>query len=253
MGYGSPTVVAKSNAPHLRERLGSGRIVGTFVKLPATEAIDIVADAGFDFAIVDLEHSQLSDEAASRLVRHASAAGFPAVVRLPACDRGVINRFLEGGADGIQLSSVHSVHQVRDLVAATRYPPHGERSISLAHAAAGYGRVPLREAVAAAAPILVGQIETAETEDPLERILAAGLDVAFVGITDLTVDMAFDQTRVEARVREVKDAAAAAGVSAGMFVPGNASDAPADFRYLALSSDLALLREAANRTIADGR
>jgi 4-hydroxy-2-oxoheptanedioate aldolase len=253
MGYGSPTVVGKSNAPHLRERLVSGRIVGTFVKLPATEAIDIAADAGFDFVIVDLEHSQLSDDAASRLVRHASVAGFPAVVRIPDCDRGAINRLLEAGADGVQLSSVHSVHEVRDLVAATRYPPHGERSISLAHAAAGYGRVPLREAVAAAPPLLVGQFETAQTEDPLERIMAAGLDVAFVGITDLTVNMAFDQTRVETRIQEVKDAAIAAGVSIGMFLPAGASDVSADFRYLALSSDLAMLREAATRTIGDGR
>src|SRR5438132_11847275 len=123
MGYGSPTVVAKSNDAHLRDRLAGGRIVGTFVKLAATEAIDIVVDAGFDFAIVDLEHSQLSDEAASRLVRHASASGFPSIVRVPSCHRGVINRSLEAGAAGIQRSAVRSVQQGRDLVGATRYHP----------------------------------------------------------------------------------------------------------------------------------
>jgi 4-hydroxy-2-oxoheptanedioate aldolase len=252
MGYGSPTVVGKSNADHLRESLRRGRILGTFVKLPATEAIDIAAGAGFDFVIVDLEHSQLSDESASRLVRHASAAGFPCVVRIPSCDRGTINRLLEAGAAGVQLSSVRSISQVRDLVASTTYPPHGERSISLAHPAAGYGRVPLREAAAAPPPLLVGQIETAETDDPLTSIIGAGLDVAFVGVTDLTVEMGFDGARVEARVKEIQEAATAAGVALGMFVKDPAA-IPSEARYVALSSDLAMLREALAKAASDAR
>src|SRR5947207_7808538 len=157
----------KSNGHVLRERLSAGRVLGTFVKLPALESIDIVASSGFDFAIVDLEHSQLSEGEALRLVRHAHALGFPVVVRIPANDAGLANRLLEAGAAGIQLSTVVSVEQVRELVRATRYAPAGRRSVSLAHPAAGYGMTTLADAVAAPPPLLVGQIETAETEDPL--------------------------------------------------------------------------------------
>src|SRR5919201_4733951 len=80
----------------LRERLREGRLVGTFVKLPALESIEIVA-AELDFAVVDLEHSQLDEGDALRLVRHARALGFPAVVRIPELDRGLVNRLLEAG------------------------------------------------------------------------------------------------------------------------------------------------------------
>jgi 2-keto-3-deoxy-L-rhamnonate aldolase RhmA len=86
--------------------------------------------------------------------------------------------------------------------------------------------------------LLVAQLETAETVDPLGEILAAGADVAFVGVTDLSVDLGLDADRVEARVREIAAAAEAAGVALGGF------GGDERWRYAVTSSDLALLREA---------
>src|SRR4051794_41908750 len=81
------------------EGLSSGRIVGTFVKLPALETVDLCA-AALDFCVVDYEHSQLAEADVLRLVRHAAARTFPAVVRIPEVDRGLVNRLLEAGAAG---------------------------------------------------------------------------------------------------------------------------------------------------------
>src|SRR5919202_336927 len=128
----------------LRERLREGRLVGTFVKLPALESIEIVA-AELDFAVVDLEHSQLDEGDALRLVRHARALAFPAVVRVPELDRGLVNRLLEAGAAGIQLSSVRRRADVDELRAAMLYAPEGTRSLSLAHPLAGVGSLPLAD------------------------------------------------------------------------------------------------------------
>jgi 4-hydroxy-2-oxoheptanedioate aldolase len=233
----------KSNPRSLREHLWRGSLLGTFVKLPSLEAIDIVAGAGFDFALVDREHSQLSEEQALRLVRHAHAIDLPAVVRIPSCEPGGVNRLLEAGAAGIQLSTVRSVEQVERLVAATRYPPGGARSVSLAHPVGGYGRVDVAALVLADPPLLVGQIETAETDDPLDAIFSAGLDVAFLGTTDLLVDVGFDRERLSSRIEEVAKAAAAAGVALGRFA-GTASEIPEGARYVAVSSDVALLGQA---------
>ena len=69
--------------------------------------------------------------------------GFSAVARIAANDPGLVNRLLEAGATGIQLSTVVAAEQVRDLVRATRYAPAGRRSVSLAHPVAGYGATPL--------------------------------------------------------------------------------------------------------------
>src|SRR5919204_2657779 len=149
---------------------------GLFVKLGATEVLDIAARSGLDFVVIDLEHSQLSEADGLRLTRHAAACGLPALVRLPELDRGAVNRLLEAGARGIQLSTVRSVARVRALRAATRYAPEGDRSVSVAHPGAAYGDLPLAdyiESQEASPPELVVQIETAETEDPLAEVLAA--------------------------------------------------------------------------------
>jgi 2-keto-3-deoxy-L-rhamnonate aldolase RhmA len=224
--------------------------VGTFLKLPSTEVLDIVRLAGFDFAIVDLEHSQLTHGDALLLVRHAHALDFPAIVRLPTCDPGLINRLLEAGASGLQLSSVRTVTDVRQLVAASRYPPAGRRSVSLAHVEAGYGAVPLAEAVKIEPPLLVGQIETATTVDPIEEIASAGLDVVFLGLTDLTVDVAFDERRVIEWVEAVTAAAKAAGVALGAFA-SDRSRIPDAATYAALGSDVAMLQRAAGEAVSD--
>ena len=226
----------------LRSALSGGeRVRGTFVKLRAPEVVDVVA-ATLDFLVVDLEHSQLSESDALALVRHAHALDFPAVVRLPAVDRGLVNRLLEAGAAGIQLSTVTRASEIAELRAASEYAPRGTRSISLAHPVAGYGSVPLQAYLEGAmSPIVVTQIETMATEDPLDEIVAAGPDAIFVGVTDLSVDAGLDAERVRARVQEILDAADRGGVPAGGFGDDER------FRYAVVSSDVALLQEALAR------
>lgn len=239
----------KSNGAAIRDRLRTERLVGTFVKLSAVESIEILAGAGFDFAIVDLEHSQLGDDEARRLAHHAFALGFPAIVRVPRVDPGQVNRLLEAGAAGIQLSTVRRAQQVRELADATRYPPSGRRSVSLAHPVAAYGSIPLDAAVAEPPPLLVGQIETAQTDDSLEAVLRAGLDVAFIGSADLLVDVGFDRQAHGDRVTEIAVAARKVGVTLGMFAASPADVLPGT-RYIALSTDVSLLRQAAADLVA---
>ena len=238
-------------ARSLRERLQSGEaLVGTFVKLAGSDAAEVVAGAGFDFAIVDREHSQLSDGEARAAVRAIRALGMPALVRVPTVDRGEINRLLEAGAAGIQLSTTRSEAQVNALRMAVRYPPDGERSISLAHAQAGYGALGLADYLAASdgahAPLAVVQLETATTDDPLAAIVAAA-DVAFIGTTDLLVDVGLDPAAARERAEAIIAAATAAGRPWGGFaadVQAAARMVAEGARYVVVSSDLALLRSA---------
>jgi 4-hydroxy-2-oxoheptanedioate aldolase len=222
----------------LRGRLREGRLVGTFVKLPAFESVEICA-LSLDFCVVDYEHSRLSEADVLRLVRHAAAIDFAAVVRVPEVDRGLVNRLLEAGAAGIQLSSVRRAAEVRALASAVAYAPDGSRSISLAHPQAGYGAVPLREYLASSeAPLVVIQLETRETDDPPVELCRAGADVAFLGLTDLLVDCGLDEGAAAVRA----EALAAATAEAGIVLGGFGSEER--FRYAVVSSDVALLREA---------
>jgi 4-hydroxy-2-oxoheptanedioate aldolase len=225
--------------------------IGVFVKLPSTQALEIAAEAGFDFCLLDLEHSQLGEAEAMRLASHAAAIGLPAVARVAGVDRDLVNRLLEAGCRGIQLSTVRTATQVQELRAATRYAPAGDRSISLAHRQARYGAMTMAEYLAAEEaepPLVIAQIETATTTDPLEEILAAGPDAVFIGTADLRADVGLDEERFAARVAEVCDAVEAAGIVLGAI---GLEDPRISYRVL--SSDLALLRGAAASAVAAAR
>ncbi|HET7507397.1 MAG TPA: aldolase/citrate lyase family protein [Solirubrobacterales bacterium] len=225
--------------------------IGVFVKVPSTQVLEIALDAGFDFCLIDLEHSQLGQAEAMRLASHAAAIGLPALARIAAVDADLVNRLLEAGCRGIQLSTVRTAAQVEELRAATRYAPAGSRSISLAHRRARFGAMTMAEYLAAEEaepPLVVAQIETATTVDPLEEILTAGPDAVFIGTADLRADVGLDEEAFAARAAEVCDAVESAGI-----VLGAIGLEDPRITYRVLSSDLALLQGAAAAAVADAR
>src|SRR4051794_1356651 len=128
-----------SSAAQLRQKLNARAVIGTFVKLGRREVIDILAVAGLDFAICDLEHSQITEQEAGNMITAGRACALPVVVRVAHFDPGQINRLLEAGAAGIQLPQLQTVEQASAFHSACKYPPHGSRSLSLAQPAASYG------------------------------------------------------------------------------------------------------------------
>ncbi len=241
-----------SIAEQLRSKINSRSVLGTFVKLGRREVIEILALAGLDFAICDLEHSQITEAEAGHMIAAGRSCGLPVIVRIAHFDPGEINRLLEAGAAGIQLPQVQAREQVAALRAACKYPPQGSRSVSLAQPAADYGAEPLLEYLVRSnrEVLLVGQLETRELEKPLPALLQ-GLDVAFIGSLDLTVDMGvpgkLDDPQVQQRLREIEAAAASASVHLGIYAdsPARAAQAAAaGYRMIALSSDLGALAAA---------
>jgi 2-keto-3-deoxy-L-rhamnonate aldolase RhmA len=219
------------------------------VKLGRREVIEILAFAGLDFAICDLEHSQITEVEAGHMIATGKSCGLPIIVRVAHFDPGQINRLLEAGAAGIQLPQVQTLEQVAAFRAACKYPPEGSRSVSLAQPAAGYGSEPLTEYLERSnrEVLLVGQLETRELQQPLPTLLN-GLDVAFIGTLDLTVDMGvpgkLEDPGVQQRLREIELAAATGNVHLGIYAdsPARAAQAAASgYRMIALSSDLGAL------------
>ena len=250
----------------LRAALADGtRLHGTFVKLPAPDAVELCALAGFDFAVVDLEHSVLTEADAIGLVRHAERCGLPALVRLPAVDGPLIARLLENGAAGFQLSMLSGPAQAWALVQATRFAPDGDRSVSLANRAAGFGLpgsgglAAFLAAERADPPLLVGQIETPWWRDggaAWDEVIA-DLDVVFVGGTDLAVSLGAEPGGADLRaaVAEIEDAAARHGIAFGGWASSRAAAEAAGLgaaRYLVTGSDLQILAAGLHAAAAEG-
>jgi 2-keto-3-deoxy-L-rhamnonate aldolase RhmA len=241
----------------LRARMATQPLFGTFLKLGRREVVEILARAGFDFAICDLEHSQITEEEASTVILAGAACGLPIVVRVATLNAGLINRLLEAGAAGIQLPQVKRRDDVAAFLSAVKYPPQGSRSISLAQPAAAYGSEPLSDYMRRSndETLVVGQLESREVEEPVSKVVQ-GLDVLFVGILDMTVDMGlpgrFDDPVVVQRIREIESAASSTGVPMGIYADSPAralQAAAAGYRYIALSSDLGALSGSAKSWI----
>ncbi|MDQ4055128.1 MAG: aldolase/citrate lyase family protein [Actinomycetota bacterium] len=240
----------------LRSALEEHPLVGTFVKLARPELIDLMAMAGFDFIVLDLEHGQSAYSEVRETLLAARANGVPTLVRLGAPDHALTNRLLEAGASGIQLSNVTSARLAHGLRASLRYQPVGDRSISLSQPAAKYGATDLHSYLAehTSAPLVVGQFETVEYEDDLDDIVRH-LDVAFIGPTDLSVAAQTPGTVTGGAAADViaavEESTRRTGVHLGTFAgtPEGAQWAvERGYRYVVVSSDLALIG-AASRTL----
>lgn len=208
----------REHRTRLRQRIAAGdRLLGTFIKLATTDVLDMCAPI-LDLVVIDMEHSTLSETEVVALLRHARGIGLPALVRVPAVDPGRINRLLEAGATGIQLSMLSTQAEREALQDVSQYPPIGHRSVSLAHPTAAFGGLALADYLSSerdARPFLVGQIES-EVEGDLAELIA-GLDVAFVGTTDLAVSRGLsgvDGSLADA-VAEISRGASEAGVAFG--------------------------------------
>ena len=243
--------------PSLRPALDAGPVVGTFLKLPRPEVVDVLAGCGFDFVVCDYEHAQMSERDAADVVRAGRTVGLPVVVRIPDLERGVVNRLLEAGAAGIQLARAEggTAGRLRDVM---RYPPEGSRSVSPGHPAGGYGSVPLTTFMPHSNEqvLLVGQLETtAAAAEPGATV--AGLDVAFIGPVDLRVSLGHpddpEHPEVLRAVARIRAAADRAGVPTGTYV-GTAAEleaaVEAGYRYVLVATDLGLLASAARSVLA---
>jgi 2-keto-3-deoxy-L-rhamnonate aldolase RhmA len=239
---------------HLREALSTGPLVGTFLKLPRFEIVELLKQAGYDFAACDYEHAQMSPSDVCDVIRAGAAAGLPVTVRIPELNRGEINRFLEAGAAGIQLARTRGDlgSGLADLV---RYPPDGSRSVSLAQPAAGYGQMPLTDYLRSSndSVMAIGQFETADYADGLDLAMKH-LDVAFIGPVDLSVDLrtpgTLDSPPMTTAIQTIETAAHRAGTVLGTFAATTEAVNAAKqrgYRYIVYSSDLAMLAAGAGR------
>lgn len=230
---------------------------GTFLKLPRPEVVDLLALAGFDFVICDMEHAQITEVEARTVIKACAAVGLPVTVRLPEPTQGVVNRLLEAGAVGIQMPRLRSASDARNLHTMMHFPPEGSRSVGNANAWAGYGSVPIPQYLqeSDARALVIGQFETREIEEPIDAMMQ-NLDVAFIGPMDLSVDFGvpgqFDHPDVAARIRQIEDAAARTDTFMGAFV-GSIEKAgklaAQGYRYLAVSGDIGILGSGAKNMV----
>jgi 4-hydroxy-2-oxoheptanedioate aldolase len=244
---------------NIRQRARQGEtLLGSFLSLGSALTSEIVASAGFDWVLIDLEHGAGGErEVLGQLqaIEHTPAA---AVIRVESNARQRVHRVLDLGAHGIMFPRIDTAEEARAAVAAMRYPPDGVRGVAFANRACSFGSG-FREYMAAShtSLICVIQIETETAVANAAEIAAVdGVDVLFVGPSDLSHGMGilgqFDNPRFVAAIDAVGAAAKQHGKAAGILLPKPDDCAwylGKGYRFLASGSDGVLLNNAARNVL----
>src|SRR3954463_4320973 len=123
----------------VKEKLVSNKtVIGTFSKFSSPVSSEILGYLGFDFLILDMEHSALDYHQAEDLIRAGDAAGISTIIRVPGVEESPILRVLEAGSQGIQAPGVDTADMAKKVVEASRYRPIGRRGLSFSTRAAQY-------------------------------------------------------------------------------------------------------------------
>lgn len=245
----------------LQTRWQQGEVtLGAWCMIPSSLTAEILANSGFDWALIDMQHGCMGYETAVEMIRAVDLAGITPIVRVPWNEAGIIGRMLDAGAMGIVAPMVNSVAEAVRLVETCRYPPLGRRSLGPVRVGAreGMGYVPSANARIAVIPM----IETVEALAEVEAIAAVpGVDALFVGPFDLSFSLglppgdndgkpAFDEA-----IARINAAARSAGIATAVL--SNPAVAPLraqqGFRMISVITDNAALAMAAQTSLATVR
>jgi 2-keto-3-deoxy-L-rhamnonate aldolase RhmA len=246
----------------LKERLVSGKTsVGTWVTIGHTDVPDILEAMGFEWLVFDAEHAPIGPESISRMIQAIDASKICPLVRVGDINQYLIKSALDMGAHGVVCPLVNSPALAEEVVKFVKYPPQGIRGVA-PRKAADYG---LKMAdyirTANSQTIVVAQIETREALDNLDGILSVkGVDVAFVGPTDLTMSLGLLDDRSNPRVIDAMKRVIKACESHGK-VPGVMAaseeevkrDIAMGFRFISLASDVRFLIRGAKAFLDSAR
>jgi len=254
------TELTHPTATGFRQRFIAGeRLVGTFIKTPATHPIEILGAVGFEFVVIDEEHAPWDRVTIDGALLAARASGTAGIVRVAEPTAAKVLSVLDDGAAGVLVPHVSSAAKAREIASACRYRG-GRRGFSNTTRAGNFGAVGLWDHVSAqdASVTFIAMIEDPEALDEIDAIVATeGLDGVFIGRGDLTVALGapgMDAPMIMDACAKIIAAARKVGKPVAMMV-ANADDTQ---RFAAMgatafivASDQTFMRQAALKAYGD--
>jgi 4-hydroxy-2-oxoheptanedioate aldolase len=244
----------QDKALHIQQQLAAGKtVVGCFLSLGSALTAEIMGAAGYDCAVIDLEHGSGDERAALDQLQALSATNCVGMVRVESNQRQRVHRMLDTGAHGLMFPRIDSPEEARAAIAAMRYPPDGVRGVASSVRACEYGANFLPYLEGSKHLLSMIQIESEAAVACVDEIAAVpGVDVLFLGPWDLSFGMGimgqFDHPRFVAAVERTSAAAARHGKVAGILLPSNRSVAhyhALGYRFILSGADAIMMQQAA--------
>ncbi|MEE8107870.1 MAG: aldolase/citrate lyase family protein [Gammaproteobacteria bacterium] len=255
---------AQSKSASLKQRLAKNELtIGSWITLGHPSIAEIMAGAGFDWLVVDAEHSVIELSEIQILIQAMDAHDCPAIVRVSSNDANQIKRVMDAGATGVMVPMVNSAADAKAAVRHTYYPPRGTRGVGLARAQ-GYGAAfkSYLDWMSSSAVVIV-MIEHRDAVDNIDEILAvSGVDAFIIGPYDLSASMGMPGEIGHPDVQEAIERARKAGLAHG--IPGGIHVVEPDrdelyrqidsgYRFLGYGLDIRMLDSLCRRDLAEIR
>ena len=213
----------------MKTKLLSGApVFGVSVMIPSPQLVEMLGAFGFDWVLLDCEHGTLTLESVELMAMAAEASGMTAIARPATRSADHILQVLDRGVMGVQVPHVNTAADAREVVQAVKYHPLGRRGLAAGTRAASYdAHGTMADYVRAAneATLIAIQLEEREAIDNLEELLQVpGVDVFFVGPSDLSQSMGYPGNPRAAPVADAINRSFARIVAAGR-IPGTPATA----------------------------
>jgi 2-keto-3-deoxy-L-rhamnonate aldolase RhmA len=236
---------------------GGHTSLGTWIMSASALVAEAVGHAGFDWGVIDMEHSPLDMCDVVRMLQAVGNTKMVPVLRVPSNDAVTVKRVLDAGATTVLFPFVQSATDAAAAVAATRYPPQGVRGMDGMSRASRFGTDADYLQTANQRVGVIVQLESVAAVQALEAIAAVpGIDAIFIGPADLSADMGHPGQPMHPQVFDLMERAARRCVALGKPV-GTVGGTPRDvtqyraagFSFVALGSDLGLLMQGAHSAL----
>ena len=231
--------------------------IGLWSSLSSNYSVEVIAGAGFDWLLLDMEHSPNDLESLLAQLQAAAPYGTHPVVRVPWNDMVTIKRVLDVGAQSLLVPYVCTAQEARAAVSFTRYPPEGVRGVAGTTRATRFGRVKEYARRAQEEICLLVQVETQSALDSIEAICGIdGVDGVFIGPADLHASLGYAGEIANPRVMPVIDEAIRRIRNAGK-APGILTPSEGDARrwlacgalFVAVGADVGILARGAEALV----
>ena len=236
----------------------SDKQIGLWISLASNFSAEVVASAGYDWALVDMEHSPNDYFSVLGQLQAFAASDTTAIVRVEWNDAVAVKRLLDLGAPGLLFPMIQSVEEAKRAVAATRYPPHGIRGVSGATRATKFGRISDYTSRIEEETAVLLQLETRKAVEQADAIAdVGGVSGIFFGPADIAADIGklgkpMDPD-VWSLIKPTAQKLIAKGVPVGTLVldPGFAADLLNEgFTFVACGTDASILARGSDALLA---
>ena len=236
----------------IKDGLKKGKnYIGTFVKITDPAVVEVLALSGYDFIIIDNEHTVMDQETLANMIRASDASNILPTVRVRDGSDSLIRQVLDTGAMGIQVPVINTASEARAVVSSVKYAPQGTRGFAASQRSASYGFMNAKEysELSNAETMVTVYCETLEAMDNVEDIAEVeGVDVVFIGPFDLSQALGVigevKHPRVLSAIDDIIGKVRAKGKAVGT-IASDAEEAMSliskGVQYICLSSDLSMI------------